>query len=67
MIIDPEQRTFLVQWEIELDADSPEDAVRQAITIMRDANSIASCFKVEDYTAQETIDIDAVEDWRELS
>jgi hypothetical protein len=59
----PVTRPFLVQWEIELDAMTPEEAVREAILIMRDRTSIASNFLVEDMDAQETVGIDADEDW----
>lgn len=48
------QREYLVQWEIEISADTPEEAVRQAIEIMRERNSLATHFQVEDYAAQVT-------------
>ncbi len=40
-------REFRVRWEIDLDADSPEDAARQALAIQRDLNSLATIFEVK--------------------
>ena len=40
-------REFRVRWEIDLDADSPEDAARQALAIQRDPNSLATIFEVK--------------------
>jgi hypothetical protein len=37
---------YRVTWDIELDADSPEDAARKALEIQRDPNSIATVFDV---------------------
>lgn len=39
---------YRVIWEIDLDADSPEDAARKAMEIQRDPASIATCFVVRD-------------------
>jgi len=39
---------YRVTWEIELDADTPEDAAREALAIMRDPDSIATVFTVHD-------------------
>jgi len=48
----PERRTIIMQyrvvWEIDLDAESVEDAARQALEIQRDPASIATCFIVTD-------------------
>lgn len=38
--------TFKVRWEIDLAADSPEAAARQALEIQRDPNSLATIFEV---------------------
>lgn len=38
--------TYYVQWSIELDAESPEEAARKALEIQRDVNSIATIFNV---------------------
>ena len=39
--------TFKVTWEIEIEADTPEDAARQALAIQRDPESIATVFEVK--------------------
>jgi hypothetical protein len=38
---------YRVQWEIDIEADTPEDAARQAFEIMHDPTSIASVFDVK--------------------
>ena len=43
--------TYTVGWDIELDANSPEDAARQALAIQRDINPTATCFAVTEDTA----------------
>jgi hypothetical protein len=40
--------SYRVQWEIDVDADTPEDAARQAFEMMRDPESIATVFSVRD-------------------
>ena len=40
-------REFRVRWEIDIDADSPEAAARQALEIQRDPNSLATIFEVK--------------------
>ena len=48
-----------VRWEIDVDADSPVDAARQALAIQRRLDSIATVFTVvEDHGAETTIDLD---------
>ena len=37
---------YIVQWEIELSADTPEEAALAALEIMRDKDSEALFFKV---------------------
>ena len=37
---------YRIQWEIEIDADSPEEAAREALKIHSDPESIATVFKV---------------------
>jgi hypothetical protein len=39
---------YRVVWEIDLDAESIEDAARQELEIQRDPASIATCFIVTD-------------------
>lgn len=40
-------KTYLVTWEIELDAETPEAAARAALAIQRDPNSLATVFNVD--------------------
>lgn len=39
-------KNYFVEWEIGIKANSPEDAAREALAIQRDANSIATFFRV---------------------
>ena len=39
-------KTYLVTWEIEIDAKSPKDAAKKALKIQRDKNSTALVFDV---------------------
>ena len=39
---------YRVTWEIDIDAESDEEAARQALEIQRDRESIATCFVVWD-------------------
>jgi hypothetical protein len=39
---------FLVEWSIDLEADSAEDAARQAWALMRGEDSTANSFRVYD-------------------
>lgn len=39
-------REYMVHWSIELTADSPEEAARQALEIQRDPDSLATVFHV---------------------
>jgi spore germination protein YaaH len=45
---------YRVIWEIDLDADSPEDAAREAARIQRDPGSFAPYFTVRDKDGVET-------------
>jgi len=37
---------YRVKWEIDIEADSQEEAVKEALKIQRDTNSIATVFEV---------------------
>lgn len=37
---------YRVKWEIDLDANDPQDAARRALEIQRDPDSIATFFEV---------------------
>lgn len=47
------EKTYRIEWSIDIDAVSAEDAARQALAIQRDPESIATVFHVEG----ETIDL----------
>jgi hypothetical protein len=56
-------KSYVVTWEIELDAESPLEAAREAQRIQRDPKSIASVFDVSDGSGDiERIDLDDEED-----
>lgn len=42
---------YLVQWEIDIDADSPEDAARQAFAHMQRPGTTANVFDVIEHDA----------------
>ena len=42
---------YSVRWEIDVEADTPEAAARQALTIHRDPHSIATVFDVVELVA----------------
>ena len=48
---------YHVIWEIDLDAESPEDAALQALSIHRDPQSIATMFSVELNNLRTVIDV----------
>jgi len=39
---------YFIEWTIDLEASTPEEAAREALKIMRDPESAATCFKVYD-------------------
>ena len=39
---------YRVVWEIEVDAESPEDAAQQALRIQRDSSSLATVFYISE-------------------
>jgi len=48
-----------VRWEIDIDAESPVDAARQALAIQRRADSIATVFTVVEACGRTTtVDLD---------
>lgn len=48
---------YHVIWEIDLDAESPEDAALQALSIQRDPQSIATMFSVDLNDLRTVIDV----------
>lgn len=53
-------KTYRVEWSMEIDADSPEEAARKALAIHRDPESVASVFDVYD-EAGEAARVDILE------
>lgn len=39
-------KEYTVSWDIQLDAESPLEAAKKAFAIMRDPDSLATCFDV---------------------
>lgn len=48
-------QSYLVEWSINIDADSPEDAARQALGIQRDPHSVATVFHMYGDDGHDTI------------
>jgi hypothetical protein len=46
---------YRVMWEIDIEADTPEEAAREAQITHRDAFSEANCFDVEDQATGLTV------------
>lgn len=54
---------YLVRWEINITADSPEAAAREALRIQRDPTSYATVFEVWDEGGIDTtVDIPALDE-----
>lgn len=47
-----DQKEYLVTWQIEVLADSPEDAARQALAVQRDPGSLATYFTTAEKTPE---------------
>lgn len=47
-------RLFHVVWEIDIEADSPQNAAREALAIQRDLTSLAMVFDVTDFKGETT-------------
>ena len=52
---------YRIVWEIDIEADSPEEAAREALLIQRDQGSDATCFTVTDKESEKTFEIDGCE------
>lgn len=46
--MEPQQHSYLVRWEIDIDANTPEEAAAKAAEIQADPESIATHFEVVD-------------------
>ena len=53
-----EPRQYQVRWEIDIEADTPQEAAEEALHIQRDADSIATVFDVTDAETGETTNVD---------
>lgn len=55
--------TYIVNWSIDIDAQNPQDAARQALEILRDTNSTATYFDVinTDTFAETSVDVSVLE------
>lgn len=49
---------YIVSWEIDIQAPSPEEAARKALAIQRDRDSTATCFTVLKVGTREETSID---------
>jgi len=49
---------YLVIWVIDIEADNPTEAAKQALEIHRDSESIATVFNVVDQVNNESFEID---------
>ena len=59
---------FYVEWSIDIEADTAEEAARKALAIQRKPDSTATVFKVtQDGRDQETIDLTEIDDAREAA
>jgi len=50
--------TYRVVWEIDIDAKSPKEAVKQALQIQRDSGSEATYFEVTNIKTKKTMVFD---------
>jgi hypothetical protein len=48
------QQEYRVRWEIDIDAETPEEAAREARKCIQDPGSIATIFSVVDKDGRET-------------
>lgn len=49
---------YRITWEVDIEAYSPEDAARQALSMQRDPESIATVFQVSDVITGESVTLD---------
>lgn len=56
---------YLVTWCINIDADTPEDAAKQALAIMQDKGSTATVFEIKNKDTGATCTVDLEEETEE--
>lgn len=49
---------YTVTWAIDIDADTPEEAAKEAMAIQRDPDSIATVFMVSDGKTTTKVDLE---------
>lgn len=49
---------YLVSWSIDIDADSPEEAAQIALQYLKDEDSLAHVFEVNDGDLTHKVDLD---------
>lgn len=54
-------KTYLVSWEIEIDAESPQAAAKQAFQIQQHPETKATVFVVQEFETSEQVTLDARE------
>jgi len=64
-------KTYYVEWSVEVDAETPEAAAREAVAMHRDPDSIANVFDVIECTEtgngeKVRIDLDELDDYDDL-
>lgn len=53
---------YLVQWEMDIEADTPEEAAKEALKVHRDLSSEATYFSVTELGAKKTYHVDLLEE-----
>lgn len=58
-------KQYTVTWEIDIDANTPEEAAREALKIQRDTGSEATVFEVTDTSSEQTktVDLFYLDEW----
>lgn len=62
MLSDDNQREYLVTWAIDIYAESPEEAAREALRIQRDPDNIATVFEIRLGDESTTVDLAALDE-----
>ncbi len=57
-------KKYVVAWYIDIEAESPEDAARQALAIQRNPESLATVFDIKGDGSTVTVDVEDL-DWEE--
>jgi hypothetical protein len=50
-------KTYLVRWEIDIDANSPKQAAQKALAIQRDPESTATFFEIVQPERKTSVDL----------